>query len=301
MEIRRSFDAGVRARLYVCSTPIGNLQDVTERVLQTLREADVVAAEDTRHTRKLLAHFDIHPPVLISLHEHNQRNRAEQLVQWWSEGLSVAIVSDAGTPLVSDPGATAVQAAIDHGVPVVPVPGANAALAALVASGLPAQPYAFLGFPPRGERECAEWLQGFRSFPGSLVLYEAPHRLRRTLERVRAELSNRKAVLAKELTKVHETFVYGDLNELCQYAASEPPRGEYVLVVGPPAEEVRDEELPDDARRLAEAVQRVREGMAQGLSRAQAVRIAAERTGLRRNEVYRAALEDPPEEDHSGP
>ncbi|MBX5437872.1 MAG: 16S rRNA (cytidine(1402)-2'-O)-methyltransferase [Alicyclobacillaceae bacterium] len=292
MDVRASFNAGGSARLYVCSTPIGNLDDVTNRLLETLRTVDVVAAEDTRHTRKLLSRFDIHPPRLVSFHEHNQRQRVDDFVRWWADGKSIALVSDAGTPLLSDPGQLAVEAALVERVPVVPVPGASAVLAALVASGLPVQPFTFLGFLPRDERQSEAVLQAFRSVPCTLVLYEAPHRLLRTLQRVRSVLSNRRAVLAKELTKVHETFVYGDLDELCQWAAAQTLRGEYVLVIGPPAfvPASEDDAAGAAADALSLAVRRARQAMAGGMSRKEAVRQAAEETGCRRNDVYRALL-----------
>ncbi|MCL6594278.1 MAG: 16S rRNA (cytidine(1402)-2'-O)-methyltransferase, partial [Alicyclobacillus sp.] len=236
--------ARLGARLYVCGTPIGNLADVSFRLLDTLRQADVVAAEDTRHTRKLLAYYDIHPPLLISYHEHNWRSRASDFLRWWQEGKTVALVSDAGTPGISDPGAEAVALAVEHGVPVIPVPGASALVTALSGCGFTAQPVVFLGFLPREQRAARAALAPFLNAPGVLVLYEAPHRLRATLRLLAEQWPQRPAVLGKELTKRHEAFMRGTLVELAKQAEEEEPRGEYVLVLGP---------LPPEANHTGES------------------------------------------------
>lgn len=279
--------------LYVCSTPIGNLSDTSHRLIDVLRTVDVVAAEDTRQTRKLLTHFDIHPPQLVSLHQHNETARKEDLERWWAEGKKVAVVSDAGTPLISDPGEGAVQFAVEAGVPVVPIPGASAVLAALVASGLNVQPFTFVGFLPRDKKSARNAIEEYAKVPWTLVFYEAPHRLLHTLEVLEERLPTRPAVLGKELTKRHETYFYAsNLSELIEHFQQETPRGEYVIVLGPGE--------PDDAGagkanvRIEEqyqlAVVKVSERMTDGISHTQAVRQVAEEMGLKRKELYQQTL-----------
>lgn len=277
--------------LYVCSTPIGHLGDVTLRLLDTLKMCDVIAAEDTRQTRKLLARYDIHPPELVSCHEHNQVARAELFVQRWTEGKTIALVSDAGTPLVSDPGWSVVDAAIEHDVPVIPLPGPSAVLAALVASRLPAQPFAFFGFLPRHQTQARQVLEAVLQFPGTAVLYESPHRVVQTLKRIQQMDPSRFVVLAKELTKQHETFIEGLVSELLDYCEQEPPRGEYVLMVAPSdtadgSSEHSDEEL------LAAAVAIVRQEMSEGTAHAEAVRRTAQKMHIPRRTLYQSSLDN---------
>ncbi len=276
-------------RLYVCSTPIGNLQDVSLRLLDVLRTADVVAAEDTRQTRKLLTHFDIHPQQLVSYHEHNLRGRAPDLMRWWSEGKTVALVTDAGTPGISDPGDDAVGLAIEQGVPVVPVPGPSAVLAAIVASGLPSLPFTFVGFLPRVNRELRKVLDDLERALGSVVLYESPHRLVGTVEKLAERWPERQAVLAKELTKRHEGFARATLAELAQYVQEVEPRGEYVIVLAPAVSQRSDEGVAE-ATSLAQAVAAVRTAMAEGMSHSEAVQEAALSHGVRRRDLYRLTL-----------
>ncbi|WDL99434.1 16S rRNA (cytidine(1402)-2'-O)-methyltransferase [Alicyclobacillus sp. ALC3] len=276
-------------RLYVCSTPIGNLQDVSLRLLDVLRTADVVAAEDTRQTRKLLTHFDIHPQQLVSYHEHNLRDRAPDLMRWWSEGKTIALVTDAGTPGISDPGDDAVGLAIKQGVPVVPVPGPSAVLAAIVASGLPSLPFTFVGFLPRVNRELRKVLDDLDRALGSVVLYESPHRLVGTLEKLAERWPERQAVLAKELTKRHEGFARGTLIELARYVTEVHPRGEYVIVLAAVVSQRGDEGVVE-ATSLAQAVAAVRRAMAEGMSHSEAVQEAALSHGVRRRDLYRLTL-----------
>ncbi len=202
--------------LYIVATPIGNLEDISQRALRTLREVGLVACEDTRRTRVLLNHFGIKTKT-VSYHEHNERARAEQLCEQIESGNSVALVSDAGTPLVSDPGFRSVQAAIERGIAIVPIPGATAFVAALIASGLPLDQFFFAGFlPPRANARRAK-LEELRSIPGTLVFYEAPHRIAATLKAAFEALGNRRAVVARELTKLHEEIVRGSLSELTKH------------------------------------------------------------------------------------
>ncbi len=218
--------------LHVVATPVGNLEDVTLRALDALRECDVIACEDTRVTRRLLDRYEIRAKRLVSYHEHNEKERAPELAELAASGKSVALVTNAGTPLVSDPGYRLVQACLEKGVEVVPVPGASSVLAALVGSGLPTHRFTFLGYLPRkgGPRKRA--LQGVAEFDGSIVIYEAPQRLASTLKDAAEVLGDRRACLAREVTKVHEEFVHGTLPELAQRYAEAPPKGECTLVIG---------------------------------------------------------------------
>lgn len=291
LRIRKNYETSKdpRPALYVCSTPIGHLGDVTNRLLETLRLCDVVAAEDTRQTRKLLARFDIHPPLLVSCHEHNQRARTEEFIAWWRDGKTIAIVSDAGTPLVSDPGWTIVDAAVDHDVPVIPVPGPSAVLAALVGSRLPLQPFAFFGFLSRHKAEAKRTLEAARVFPGTTVFYEAPHRLKTTLRQLGEGMAGRSVVIAKELTKTHETFIEGTIEELLSYVDSEEPRGEYVVMLGPPLPAEESSEA-DAGAHLDSAVREVQRRLAQGESHAEAVREVAEMMDVKRRTLYQLSL-----------
>ena len=221
--------------LWVCATPIGNLQDVSLRLLETLRQVDLVAAEDTRHTLKLLNHYGIKKP-LVSFHEHNVRRQLPYLLERLRAGDQVALVTDAGTPGISDPGTELVEAAWEAGIPVRVVPGPSAVIAALAVSGLPAQPYWFEGFLPPRARRRRERLRALRDLNATLVFFEAPHRLAESLQDMAEALGERPAALARELTKVHEEVVRGTLPELARRVASGqvPARGEFTVVVGPP-------------------------------------------------------------------
>jgi len=273
--------------LYVVATPIGNLEDITLRALRVLRDAALIAAEDTRRTRKLLAHHRI-PGRLVSLREHNEQTRAPVLVRRLLGGDSIAVVTDAGTPGLSDPGAVLVRAAADAGVPVVPVPGASAVLAALVASGLPAEPVTFAGFLPAGAGDRRRALAALRGLPHTLVLFEAPHRLRRTLEDLLEALGDRRIAVARELTKVHEEVYRATLSETVRRFSAEPPRGEFTLVIEGAVDRGADAEGAEAARAAAREI--LRRAAAEGCSSQESVRRAVEATGLRRNEVYRLWL-----------
>ena len=237
--------------LYVVATPIGNLEDVTLRALRVLREVDVIAAEDTRRTRKLLARYEIHTP-LTSYHEGNERAKAEALAQRLEAGESVALVSDAGTPTISDPGYRLVRAAADKGLPVTPVPGASAAVAALSVCGLATDRFVFQGFLPsrRGRRK--EKLQELREDPRTAVYYEAPRRVRDTLSDMREVLGDRAALVGRELTKAHEELLRGTLSELAERLDRDAPRGEFVIVVAGHGKtpDVDEELLRAEAARL---------------------------------------------------
>lgn len=273
--------------LYLCATPIGNLEDITYRVVRLLREVSLIAAEDTRHTRKLLAHFDIHTP-LTAYHEHNKQVKGPELIGRLLAGEDIALVSDAGMPGISDPGADLVRLALAAGVTVVPVPGPNAALTALVASGLDTTTFTFVGFLPKTNKKRREWLAALASLPHTLIFYEAPHRLIATLNELREFLGDRPAVAGRELTKKFEEFVRGTLTSLLAHYQSHEPRGEFTLIVAgagesaPAAPQAAPAEVP-----LADAVAAL---VAAGRPKKEAIRAVAAERGLSRREVYQAVV-----------
>jgi 16S rRNA (cytidine1402-2'-O)-methyltransferase len=284
--IRKSFET-VGPKLYICSTPIGNLEDVSLRLLETLKQVDVLAAEDTRQTRKLLSKYDIHVPQLMSYHQHNAKSRSNDFCSLWAGGKSIAVVSDAGTPGVSDPGEHVIDLAIAQGVPVIPIPGPSAVLSALVGSGLPIQPFAFVGFLPRERKLCMETLERYQSFPGVLAFYEAPHRLQATMERIEKAFPDCNGVLAKELTKKHETFIYGTVSELLDYAHSEVVRGEFVILIDlQSGSRNMENEVVHEEASLDDAIKQVRELMEAGSSHTDAVRQVSKQTGIKKRTLY---------------
>lgn len=270
--------------LYLCGTPIGNLEDITLRVLRILQHVDVIAAEDTRHTRKLLTAYDLQTP-LLSLHEHNEQSRIPHIVQRLQEGQDVAVVSDAGMPGISDPGSALVQACVAAGLTVVPVPGPTALVTGLVASGLCTEGFVFEGFLPREAKRRRERLKALAAYPQTLIFYEAPHRLRRSLQDMLDAWGDRPATLARELTKLHEEFVRGTISELVAWCAASEIRGEFVVMVAgaelPPDEVGADEE---------EVRQRLMDLMRDGVSRRDAVRQVAVEANVPRRVVYDVAL-----------
>src|SRR6516165_7546296 len=223
--------------LYLVATPIGNLEDITLRALRILKEADQIACEDTRHTQKLLNHYNIRKS-LVSYHEHNEMTRAPELVVAMEDGASIALVSDAGMPLVSDPGYRLVTLCLRHRVPVVPIPGPSAILAALSASGLPNDEFLFAGFLPARSGERRRALERLRIEDRTIIFYEAPHRIEETLADANEILGDRPACIAREVTKIHEEFRRGSLAELATSLSENPARGEITLLIGPvPADE----------------------------------------------------------------
>ena len=272
--------------LYVIATPIGNLEDITLRALRLLGEVDLIACEDTRHTRKLLAHYQIATPT-VSYHEHNERERAAELMARLKAGLSVALVSDAGTPLVSDPGYRLVQEAIAQAIQVVPVPGASALVAALAASGLPTAEFHFAGFLPSKASQRRARLGELAGVNATLVFYEAPHRIKATLADARAALGNRLCAVARELTKLHEEFLRGSLDEVSAAVQSTDVRGELVLLVAPLRE--GDAEPPQESSRtIAEEVAALMRD--EGLDRKAALKRVARARRLSKSEAYRRLL-----------
>lgn len=274
--------------LYVIATPIGNLEDITLRALRILKEADFIACEDTRQTLKLLSHFQIHKP-LESYHEHNELVRAPELVLRMESGARIALVSDAGTPVVSDPGHRLVSLCRRHNIPVIPIPGPSAIIAALAASGLPSDEFTFAGFLPARSGERRRRLQALASEPRSIVLYEAPHRLRSALRDIFEILGDRHAVIAREITKVHEEFVHGRASDLVSAFEEREPKGEITLIIGRPEETSESRRGSNgDSRTL---IQRVREISAlQKVDRKAALKQAAKEMGIPKREAYKRLI-----------
>ncbi|QDP38811.1 16S rRNA (cytidine(1402)-2'-O)-methyltransferase [Radiobacillus deserti] len=230
MNVQRSFTQSNGGKLYVVATPIGNLEDITVRALKTLEQVDLIAAEDTRNSKKLLNHFEIHKP-LVSYHEHNKRSREDYLLETLKEGKDVAIISDAGMPAISDPGYEVVKAAVEHNISVIVIPGANAALTALVGSGLPTDEFYYYGFLPRKKKERVEELTRLSSLPTTLIFYESPYRIEDTVQTIVEVLGNRPICLARELTKKFEEYARGTGQEIIDWLKEETIRGEFCIVV----------------------------------------------------------------------
>lgn len=227
--------------LYLVPTPIGNLEDMSYRAVRLLKEADFIAAEDTRNTKKLCNHFEITTPV-VSYHEHNKETSGEKIIQRLQEGAKVALVSDAGMPTISDPGYELVVAATRERLTVVPLPGANAALTALIASGLPTQPFYFYGFLPRQKKEKKRELEDLSKLMSTVILYESPHRLKETLQQILDVFGNRRVSICRELTKRYEEFIRGTISEVLDWASTDEIRGEFCIILEGSKEKV-DEDI----------------------------------------------------------
>jgi len=271
--------------LYIVASPIGNLEDITLRALRILQEVDLIAAEDTRHTKKLLVHYGIATP-LTSYHQHNESAKSASLVQRLSSGCRVALISDAGTPIVSDPGFRLVQGAIHAGIPVVPIPGPSALTAILSACGLPSERFVFEGFLSARKAERRERLRELREEQRTLVFYEAPHRVKESLQDLLEILGDRQMVLGREMTKVYEEFIRGSVSELAAQAKTKEWRGEMTLVVrGAIGDRVskrdRDRDLRSEIKKLRKEGMRVKE----------IAELLGERFSLPKREVYRLVLE----------
>ncbi|HWR39520.1 MAG TPA: 16S rRNA (cytidine(1402)-2'-O)-methyltransferase [Patescibacteria group bacterium] len=275
--------------LYLCATPIGNLEDMTFRAVRVLKEAAVIAAEDTRHTRKLLSHFELHTP-LISYHEHNKASRGPELVNRLLGGEDVAVVSDAGIPGISDPGADLVRLALAAGITVVPLPGACAALTGLVASGQDSAQFVFLGFLPKTAKKRREVLARVARYPETLVLYESPHHLKSTLAELAAVLGDRPAVAARELTKKFEEFHRGSLISLHGTFSGQPIRGEFVLIVAG-AGEMTETAVKSETNEGLSPAEQVATRVAAGQEKKEAIRLVAQQLGIPKRQVYQAFLD----------
>jgi 16S rRNA (cytidine1402-2'-O)-methyltransferase len=267
--------------LYIVATPIGNLEDITLRALRVLKEVDVIAAEDTRHTQILLNHHGIRTP-LTSYHEHNERTKAQELVTRLEHGKDIALVSDAGTPAISDPGFRLVVEAIRAAIRIIPVPGASALTAVLSASGLPTDRFIFEGFLPAKKKQRRERLHTLRDETRTLIFYEAPHRLRDALDDVHELLGNRETVLAREVSKVHEEFLRGTISEIIHTLASHDIRGEVTLIISGSTGESR---MNEDLLKAE-----IRELKGQGLRHKEIAEVLGEKFGYAKKEIYRLAL-----------
>jgi len=271
--------------LYIVATPIGNLKDISFRALQVLREVHLIAAEDTRHTRKLLNHYGIHTP-LTSYFEHNKRTKGEYIISVLKQGKSVALVSDAGMPGISDPGEDIVQEAIAGGIRIYPVPGPSASITALVISGLPTGRFVFEGFLPREKKDRRLRLNILSKEPRTMIFYESPFRLTETLRELVKDFGDRRAAVSREITKKFEETKRGMLSELAGFFQDNPPKGEIVLVVeGAPEEKA---EVPEDDQ-LREEVQQL---VCTGMPKKEAVKEVARRHRIPKSSVYKLSLKD---------
>lgn len=271
-----------KGTLYVCATPIGNLGDITLRVLDTLREVDLIAAEDTRHSRKLLQHYQINTRM-ISYHEHNEKKKSLELVERLKSGQAIALISDAGLPGISDPGTEVIRLCLEENIPVDVLPGPNAALTALVLSGMPAEHFAFHGFLPSSSGARKRSLEQLANLPQTQIFYEAPHRLLTTLQAMSEYFADRSAAVVRELTKLHQQVHRGTVLELIEAFEESEPRGECCIILAPyvPVKPVGGPE---------EWCSEVKERIALGLSKKEAMKEVAKRYGIKKSEVYQALL-----------
>jgi 16S rRNA (cytidine1402-2'-O)-methyltransferase len=269
--------------LYIVATPIGNLEDMTFRAVRVLKEVDLIAAEDTRHSRKLLNHFGINTP-LTSYYDHNQLLKGPQLIEQLLQGKNIALISDAGTPCISDPGFRLVQDAVAANIKVVPIPGACAAITALSASGLPSDSFFFAGFPPARQARRRSFLADLAALPGTLILYEAPHRLSETLSDLAVILGDRQVVVARELTKFYEELLSGTAGQLADAVRDGKERGEVVILIASPEKDQPELDQASLDEQLGEL-------MDKGHSVKDAAILLAASSGLPRRELYARALQ----------
>jgi len=264
--------------LYIVATPIGNLEDITYRAVRILKEADWIACEDTRTTKRLLDHYGI-PTRTLSYHEHNEANRTAELIERLQHGETGALVSDAGTPLLSDPGYRVVRAAVQAGIRVEALPGPSALLAGLVVSGLPTDQFHFAGFFPSKQGQRTRMLEALRDEPATLIFYEAPHRILEALDDIAATLGDREIAVARELTKIHEEVLRGSAEEIRKtLAARDMIRGEFVVLIAKASEPVHDDTPPEEAVALL---------VSAGVDRMEAMKTVARQRGLSKRDVYK--------------
>lgn len=277
-------------KLYLCATPIGNLEDITLRVLRTLKEVDLIAAEDTRNSMKLLNHFEIKVP-LTSYHEFNKIEKAYQLVKILHEGKNIALITDAGTPGISDPGEELVRICCEQGIEVTALPGAAACVTALTVSGLATRRFAFEAFLPRDKKERGRIMDGLKEETRTIVLYEAPHRLVHTLEELLQVLgSDRRISVCRELTKIHEEVIRCSIGEMIEYYHKQEPRGEYVLVVeGKSYEDIEKESR--EGWMLMDVGEHLEYYEARGVSRKDAMKMVAKDRGIAKRDVYKEIVD----------
>jgi 16S rRNA (cytidine1402-2'-O)-methyltransferase len=271
-------ELNMQGKLYIVATPIGNLEDITIRALNILKSVDVIAAEDTRHTLKLLNHYEISKP-LISYHRHNEDVKKDLLIEKLKNGENIAVVSDAGTPGICDPGEEVIKEAIKQNIEVIPVPGACAMINALIASGISTKEFSFIGFLPLNKKLRKEKLEEIEETNKTIIMYEAPHKLKTTLEDLQAILENRQVVLARELTKVHEEFIRGTINEIILKA--ENIKGEFVIIIEGGAKKEAESQLNNLS--LEEHYKFYEE---QGLDKKEIIKRIAKDRGVNKNEIY---------------
>ncbi len=280
----------MKGKLYLCATPIGNLEDITFRVLRTLKEADLIAAEDTRNSRKLLNHFEIKTPM-TSYHEYNKYEKGRWLVRQMEEGKQVALITDAGTPGISDPGEELVAMCWEAGIEITSLPGPAACITALTVSGLPTRRFSFEAFLPQDKKQRQEVLEELKKDTRTLILYEAPHRLVKTLEELLKELGNRKITVCRELTKKHETLFKTDLEKALDWYRENSPKGECVLVLeGKSREEIKEEERSKwEDMSVPEHVEFY---LKQGMEKKEAMKQVAKDRGVSKREIYGVLLQE---------
>lgn len=275
----------MKGKLYLVATPIGNLEDITLRALKTLKEVDLIAAEDTRHTLGLLNHFEISKP-LISYYKQNEKTKSEILIQKLLEGQNIAVVSDAGTPGISDPGEEIVKVAIENGIEIVPIPGACAFVNALIASGLSSKEFAFIGFLSAIKKDKKEKLEEIKYETRTLILYEAPHKLKGTLEAILEVLGDRKIVLARELTKIHEEFIRDNVSNILERI--DEVKGEFVILIEGNSESKKDLELSELNNKTLEEHYEYYES--QGFGKKEIIKKIAKDRNSNKNEIYQYFL-----------
>lgn len=286
MMIQNSFKDDRVGKLYIVPTPIGNLDDMTFRAINVLKKVDLIAAEDTRHTKKLLNHFSIQNE-LISYHEHNRFERIPLLLDKLKNGGQIALVSDAGMPAISDPGSELVAEAIKNDYPVIVLPGANAALSALVGSGLPTDPFFFYGFLPRKKSDKEKVLSQLKMIEATLIFYESPNRVLQTLQAINEQFGERQVAIARELTKMYEQYIRGSIKNVIDYVKSNPLRGECVMIVeGKSVNEILDDENWWHDLSLEEHVHYYEEQ--QNVSHKEAMKLVAQDRQISRRDVYQA-------------
>lgn len=273
-----------KGKLFLCATPIGNLEDVTLRLIKTLQAVEAIAAEDTSHTRKLLNHLGIQKR-LISYYEHNKDKKGPELINMLEEGQNIALVSDAGYPGISDPGEQLVALAVASDIAVVPIPGANAALCALIASGVQTTPFFFGGFLPKTKKHREEKLRMWQSIPATVILYEAPHRIKQVLAEIKDLWGERQVALARELTKMYEEFYRGSVSDCLAWLESKPPRGEFTLVIEQ-GEAVCEDNKPEISARV-----RLQQLLAQGEDKKESLKKVAKEYGIAKRDLYKELLD----------
>ena len=278
----------MQGKLYLCATPIGNLEDITYRVLRTLKEVDLIAAEDTRNSIKLLNHFDIHTPM-TSYHEYNKIEKAEVLIRKMQEGMNIALITDAGTPGISDPGEDLVRMCYEAGIEVTSLPGAAACIIALTLSGLPTRRFAFEAFLPSDKKERQAVLAELVDETRTIILYEAPHRLLKTLNELLEVLGNRKMTLCRELTKKHETAFASTIEDILKFYETQEPKGECVLVIEGKsrAELVKEERAKWEEMTIEEHMDVY---LQQGMDKKEAMKAVAKDRGVSKRDIYQALL-----------